>query len=670
MAQTYDIVVEVGSEVLKGAAKCEVIQALEELIWNSFDADADKVEVLVESNGLGSVNFIEVRDDGTGFEVSTKEAFGSFGNSLKRLRDKTPSGRIQHGREGRGRYKALSLGACVTWTSVSKHFDTFLKTVVTVKSDSPNRLSPSEEELADSARQGTTVRITDVSDEASTYFSTDVAQELAQRFAPYLFAYPTVGLYVNGELVNPNKGLVDRRLHELSVEVDGISEKAEVMLCVWRQLDNEGRSLSKIYFCNQDGFAQESQPGYVRRLGVPITAYVKSKYFDSSSMDGYSRMGAMDGVAKELLTRTRSLIGKLNREWLHAQAKKHVQDLKDEHLYPFQGEPASEVERAEREVFDIVAEQLHVLAPSIAQDRPADRKMKMEVLRVAITTEPSVQSFLVKEVMGLKPEQQRELYQVLQYVPLASVVSMAKTVIDRLDFLVGLRHILFEPEVKKVLRERSQLHRILVDHLWIFGEEYHLAADDITLKKVLIRHREILGLDESAWETQQEVAKSLNDIPDLVLYRTLCTRPSFIEHVVIELKAPRVQCGEDEFSQIKRYARTVSACDDFDKSRTKWKFILVNNAFKQDIYESEARQRGREEGLVIDHENYQVWALPWSAVVQQAEGRHKFLKERLDYQIVGDKRALEYLRNKFANFLPESMLESDDITESTDLDDQ
>lgn len=664
MAQTYDIVVEVGSDVLKGAAKCEPIEALEELVWNSFDADARRVDVITQRNELTGLDWIEVRDNGMGFEVSAKEAFGSFGSSVKKLRDKTPGGRLQHGSEGRGRYKALTLGSQVTWTSTAKHFDSFVTTVITVKSDAPNRLSPTEDVAKEPKSTGTVVRVLEVSTEASAFFLDDVVQELALRFAPYLLAYPGVELYVDGERVEPSKGLLDQRHHEVSVEVDGVTTNANVHLCVWRQLDKEGRAVSKIYFCNEDGFTQESQPGYIRRLSVSITAYVKSKYFDSSSSAGYSRMGSMDAVAKELLTKTRGLISKLNREWLHTQAKQQVQELKDENLYPFSGEPESEVEKVEREVFDIVAEQLHVLAPGIAQDRPADRKRKMEVLRVAITTEPTVQAFLVKEVLGLKPEQQKDLYQVLQHVPLASVVSMAKTVLDRLHFLVGLRHILFETEVKKLLRERTQLHRILAQHLWLFGEEFHLAADDITLKKVLLRHREILELDETAFEVQRNDAKSLNDIPDLVLYRTLCSHPGFVEHLVVELKAPRVVCGESEFSQIKRYARTVAGCDDFDKSRTRWRFVLVNNAFKDDIYESEAQQRGRDEGLVLDHDNYQVWAMPWSSVIQSAEGRHQFLKERLDYQIVEDKPGLDYLRTRFAEFLPASMTENEDEPDS------
>lgn len=665
MAEAYEIVVEAGSDVLRSASKCEPIAALEELVWNALDADATRVDVDFKFNDLQCLEMLRVTDNGIGFEVSAKEAFGSFGSSPKKLRDKTPGGRLQHGREGRGRYKALALGTAATWTSIAKHLDgKALRTVIRVDSTSPNRLSPSEELLEAQKSTGVVVEVSQPSDEAATLLSSDIAAELALRFAPYLLAYRQVELYVNGSRVDPATSLMESNEHQIRVEIDGVQYSADVLLCIWKRLGNDGKPLSRVFFCTADGFAIEDHPGYVRRLGVSMTAYVKSSYFTSTELPNtYSRMGDMDSVAREFLSRAKELMRRLNREKLHEQARQRVAELKSENLYPFVGEPKDEVETAERQVFDIVAEQLHFLAPDIAQDRPVDRKRKMEALRVAITTDPSIQSFLVEQVLGLKPEQQKDFYEVLQRVPLANVVGMAKTVLDRLHFIAGLRHILFEPEVKKLLRERTQLHRILAEHVWLFGEQFHLGADDISLKNVLKRHRAILGLEESAFESQEAAAKGLNDVPDLMLYRSICHRPGHFEHLVVELKAPRIVCGEDEFAQIERYASTVAECDDFDKTKTRWRFFLVNNAFEDRIYERKACQRGREPGLVLDHDNYQVWALPWSTVIQDVEGRHQFLKERLAYQIKEDAPGLDYLRANFGSFLPDSVLDMDESDE-------
>lgn len=664
MAALPEIVVEIDSEVLRGASKCDAIEAIEELIWNSLDADATRVNIEYQFSALGALEFLRVRDNGIGFEVGPKEAFGCFGSSLKKLRDRTPAGRIQHGREGRGRYKALALGSAATWSSVAGHLDgKFIQTTIRVDSKSPNRLAPSQA-ILDIGSTGVIVEVHDPTEAAASLLADDLSAELAFRFAPYLIAYPGIELWVNNDLVDPAAGLSDKRDESVSVEVDRVTYTATILLCVWKKLDREGRPFARVYYCTRDGFAVEEHAGYVQRLGVSMTAYVKSDYFEASdSATSYSRMGDLDTVAKGFLGRARELMRKVNREKLHERAREEVERLKTEKLYPFEGEPKDEVDRAERQVFDIVAEQLHVLAPDLAQDKAPDRKRKMEALKVAITTDPLIQNFLVEQVLGLTATQQKDFYEVLQKVPLANVVGMAKTVIDRLHFLSGLKFILFEPEVKKVLRERTQLHRILAEHLWLFGEEYHLGADDISLKNVLLRHRDILGLDDSAFELQKDVARTLGDVPDLMLYKTICLRPGHLEHLVIELKAPRVVCGEDEFAQIERYARTVANCDEFDKSRTRWRFVLVNTSFNEQLYASKALQRDRPAGVVLDHENYQVWALPWSQVIQDAEGRHQFLKERLDYQIRSDAPGLEYLKENFSEYLPESLMDGESDVE-------
>ena len=60
--------VEVKSDFLEKITRAKPVQALAELIWNSLDADARKVEVFVEENALGAMSRIIIRDTGTGIE--------------------------------------------------------------------------------------------------------------------------------------------------------------------------------------------------------------------------------------------------------------------------------------------------------------------------------------------------------------------------------------------------------------------------------------------------------------------------------------------------------------------------------------------------------------------------------------------------------------------------
>ena len=47
---------------------------------------------------------------------------------------------------------------------------------------------------------------------------------------------------------------------------------------------------------------------------------------------------------------------------------------------------------------------------------------------------------------------------------------------------------MFDSEFKDAVRERTQLHRIVAENAWMFGEQYHLSVDDQSLTEVLKKH--------------------------------------------------------------------------------------------------------------------------------------------------------------------------------------
>src|SRR6266508_4922511 len=103
--------VEVHSDFLEKITQARPVHALAELIWNSVDADANKVDVSIEKNELGAMSRIIVRDNGIGMEYDdAPELFKRLGGSWKRLRATTKrDGRFLHGQDGRVRFKAFAL---------------------------------------------------------------------------------------------------------------------------------------------------------------------------------------------------------------------------------------------------------------------------------------------------------------------------------------------------------------------------------------------------------------------------------------------------------------------------------------------------------------------------------------------------------------------------------
>ncbi|MER7401831.1 ATP-binding protein [Streptomyces sp. NPDC000070] len=60
------------------------VGAVEELVWNAVDADAERVVVTLERNDLGGVDRVRVQDDGSGLSAEhCEEYFRPIGASWR-----------------------------------------------------------------------------------------------------------------------------------------------------------------------------------------------------------------------------------------------------------------------------------------------------------------------------------------------------------------------------------------------------------------------------------------------------------------------------------------------------------------------------------------------------------------------------------------------------------
>jgi hypothetical protein len=89
------------------------------------------------------------------------------------------------------------------------------------------------------------------------------------------------------------------------------------------------------------------------------------------------------------------------------------------------------------------------------------------------------------EVLGLPLEKRQELIDLLKRTTLSAIISASAIIADRLEFLRGLETLIFDTDFKERTLERSQLHRLVAENTWIFGEQYGLSADDQSLTEVL-----------------------------------------------------------------------------------------------------------------------------------------------------------------------------------------
>jgi hypothetical protein len=123
--------------------------------------------------------------------------------------------------------------------------------------------------------------------------------------------------------------------------------------------------------------------------------------------------------------------------------REQVQDWKDAGVYPYEGDPASESEQAERIVFDVVS---GAIAPAISSRNRAGARLTLTLLRDAIRNDPEKLATIIHEVVSLSDEDRDTLTRLLSETTLPAIIKSANLIAKRTKFLAGLEHIIFDPE--------------------------------------------------------------------------------------------------------------------------------------------------------------------------------------------------------------------------------
>lgn len=630
--------------------------SLAELIWNGLDADAQSVEVSIAYNLAGGVDEIRVVDDGTGFGLeAAKEGFSSLGGSWKKMRERTrEQGRLLHGKDGQGRFRAFGLGAAVTWRSGFRAADGSLNGVLV--RGSIDDLKHFQVDGAEAERTGTVVVVQDVWDNLKNLEDGSVFEELTETLALYLREYPSVAVTFAGKKVTPS--LIEDRIKVIALDpvvIDG-REVDDLHLEIVEWTRSTSRSL---YLCDESGFTLgRTNPG-IHAPGFDFTAYLRTSFFreiaDSLSLgDEHPGLQAVLEAAKEVLREHFRSRGA-------ARVREQVVEWKASDIYPYAGEPTSPVERAERQVFDVVAYNVANYLPTFAKSDAKTQKFSFRLLQQAIEANPGALRRILSDVLQLPVASQDELAALLERTSLSAIITAAKEVADRLDFLRGLELLLFNPQSKRQLLERSQLHRILASETWIFGEQFHLTVDDQSLTEVLRKHEGQLRResDETSADnlSETELPEVLREdgsrgIVDLMLSRRIPQRrEDEREHLVVELKRPTQSINPAVAAQIRSYAFAVQRDDRFSHTKTRWEFwALSNRVTEQVMWEMEDAANG----VLKKTDTMLIKIKTWGEVLEECRGRLTFFQEKLRYAPEDDE-AVAYLRAVHERYLPDAL---------------
>jgi hypothetical protein len=212
---------------------------------------------------------------------------------------------------------------------------------------------------------------------------------------------------------------------------------------------------------------------------------------------------------------------------------------------------------------------------------------------------------------------------------------------------------------QRAVKERSQLHKILESNTWIFGEEFNLWASDRELTTVLNVHKAKLDPDLVIDEPVKLLIRK-RGIVDLMLSRAQRRhRANDYEHLVIELKAPKVKLTAKELTQIKDYALSVASDPRFHRvDGVRWHFWLVSDEYDQFVAAEIESGPDPLRRLVNRNKNFSIGVKTWGEILDENNARLQFVKEKLEHR-ADEGQALAYLQDRHREFLDGVILQDD-----------
>lgn len=630
------------------------VRAVVELIWNAIDAEAPSVTVAFEhDDDLGAIAKTTVEDTGHGIDRDELDAtFGRIGGSWKRLATKTKNNkRGLHGKRGEGRLRAFALGSRVTWVSDSVDTSGTLQHVEISGTTAHRDVFAWDAQPASDIRTGTTVTAYNDSQKSLGVLEAPRTYSvLLSHFAPILLNDDDLRITYCGKDLDPADEIASSTEYPLPfTDEHGQKYEATLRIIEWKTV----RHRAIYYGQDAEHFVHEESAKDVEPQ-FRYSAYATWAGLDHEALSLLGLGDMTDSPTSALWTAVRDGIRSHFTDRRRDRRREQLQRWKSEKVYPYEGEPLSEADKAERAVFDIVA---GTLASQIANKNTESTRVTLSLLQTALRQDPENLSTLFHEVASLNQTDRDTLTALLGETTLPAIIKAANVVTSRNKFLAGLERLIFPPDDTDTIGERDHLHPMLERELWIFGEAYHLMSSERGLTEMARNHLGLLGLPTKGVEPVKRWDGKTGRV-DLHLAVKMQEFET-ARHLIVELKAPDIILGRKELDQVEDYANVILKKPVFATDRASWDLILVGRDY-EDVVENRFTEGTRSQGLVLSppaksgKPTVRVFVRRWRDILDENRTRLRFMTSNLEHD-PSLEDGLNHIRQQYADLLPEAL---------------
>ena len=635
------------SGIKKALRNFKTEKAICEFIWNGFDAGATVVELnyATHDDELGGIKELRISDNGSGIDFGTlNETFGPF---YQTNREFEAAAKLKlsavHGKNGIGRLTFFCFAKSAKWkTTYIDDTGRGCSYSITVDQDSLDTFVPTEPACGE-RQSSTEVVFRGIDGLLAHDIQTKIKRVIATNFAWFLELNRTkeYQILINGEPLEYTELIVDSDQATLRIGDDSEEYRFEVRFFLWsRKLGNE---YSRYYFIDSDHNERHNKTTTLNNKGDNFfhSVYITSKYFDSKALvvlasaieedKQPSLFNPRDTVLQDLLQQVDRFLRDKRRPLLKRHAHELIEAYESDGVFPARGTNEWDSYR-HRRLEDVVRELYQVRPTLFTQLNLEQKKTFVRLLNLALDKEAREDLFkILQEVIDLDADERKNLAKHFEYTQLSNITKTIDLIKERYRVVATLKQIVFNKQLDAYERHVQDL---VEEHYWLFGEEYHLVtAAEPDFEEALRRYIYLLrGENRPATIEHDEKKREM----DIFLIRRLPSGET-IDNVVVELKRPKLNLGEKELSQVKRFMRVIRSADEFNDPDMTWRLYLVGNGFNTSRYiEGEIdTNRGHGESSLVyssDEKRIRIYVKTWSQIFNDFELRHNFLQEKLELE--------------------------------------
>ncbi|MEH6306810.1 ATP-binding protein [Olivibacter sp. CPCC 100613] len=629
-------------------------EAICELIWNGFDANASRVDIVFKSNSIDYVNELQIVDNGTGIHLATlHQTFGAFLDSVKR--ESVNRSSYVRGKKGKGRFSFIAFAQKAIWSTTffDEQSDKMLDYDIMIDASNKDIYKDNNKRISKKNSTGTVVTLSNLFGVSGYSFDcSEFLNHLKSEFGWYLLLNRSKNfkLCINGCPIEYHDIIADNEVfHRIIADIQNVEFTFRITYIRWH--DKIGDKFY-CYFLNQaqkELFKQLTSFNN-NAIGFYHSVYVESSFFDDFVPTDGDHTGRLFGanlnssVFKVLVKELQHIIADKQKVFVRSKgADKLIDHFDRKGILPkFR---SNKYDQEKRKDLMAVIKEIYCIQPKIFKGLNETQE-RTSVAFINLLLESDEREHILSildDIVHLRREEREGLAILLKKTSLSRITRTISLIENRFATIGLLKKMVFD--LKRFTTERDHIQHAIAENYWLFGEQFHLVTANENFEKLLSKY--LCILDGGTIEKMDLTAikdKEKNRRPDVFLCRqrsvpdALYQDEEMEENVMVELKRPSVIIGKQQLRQIEDYMDFVSRQDAFNSQTRQWKFFVVSNRVDSYILKQyeEFKNRGKR-FLVKSWGNLEIFAMTWDDVFRIFYTRHKYLLDKLDF----DKEVLQ-----------------------------